>query len=111
MSETEQANRLKDFERVSELLWPAVRFFGLCGADPRYVAAVAELGVLLGKAKSLGEAEGPTGDTIAKARAEQRRADFAEIANYIEQTGEIRSRIGRGNSADIAEIVRGLASK
>lgn len=92
--------RLNQIESAAHRLWPAVRFFGLCGADPVYATAVAELGELLGKSS------GPqvAAEAIAKARAEM----LPQIAELIRQSPEIKGKAGRGLTEEIAELVANL---
>lgn len=92
--------RLRAIEGVAIRLWPAVRFFGLCGASPEYVAAVAELGELLSKSGGPQEAA----EAVKKARAEM----LPEIAALIRESPEIRGKAGRGLTAEIAELVGNL---
>ena len=95
------SGRLADFERVCERLWPAVRFFGLCGASPEYVAAVAELGELLGK-------DGGSSQAIAAASAAAKRETIVAIAEWAKTAPEIRGIAGRSGQERFAEAIKGL---
>jgi len=56
---------LSRFRTLTAALWPYVRHFGLCGADPEAVAIVAELGELIGE-KPAGQPESEQVQAIAE---------------------------------------------
>jgi len=70
---------------VGQRLWPYVRFFGLCGADPEAIKAVADLAKCLGFVER-GDGNGsaaanPAAISEAIAKAERRKA--VECANWL----------------------------
>ena len=72
------AAELDEFKAVCRQLWPYVRFFGLCGADPVAVQAVMRMGHLIG--------EGPV--TAAQAEMDSvyelgRTAGLAQAAELV----------------------------
>jgi hypothetical protein len=53
----EHTNELNAWRDVGQRLWPHVRHFGLCGADPAAVQAMVDLATCLGRPASDGAAE------------------------------------------------------
>lgn len=77
---------LIEFRRVGRELWPFVKVFGLCGAHPKAIQAVADLAKLLkiesdsgnGGGKSAKEAE-----IAARAAAAERPRIIAEVLSVL----------------------------
>jgi len=45
----------QQLESAARRLWPYVRYFGLCGADPEATQAVVDMGKALGEIKASGD--------------------------------------------------------
>jgi len=96
----EQSARLADFERIGAQLWPFVKFFGLCGGDPRAIEAVADLGRLLGYVDS----EAMAGD-ISRAAFNQ-GVDAA--AQFLASHRLVGRRFSREGTAKVVEEMEQL---
>lgn len=107
MTPEESELRLRDFERNCEIIYPAIRFWGLCGADTRYVIAATEIGRLLGKIDNSATA-GPAVDP-QKIAADATRDAILSVAAWIETSGEVGAKTGRGLRGELAEMVKKLA--
>jgi hypothetical protein len=100
--------RLVELEAVCERLWPAVRFFLLGGAHPRYVDAVCDLARLLGKTDDSRSATALAANEVAdKARAEA----ITEVAAWIQQSIEVRGVCGGSGRESIAKLVERLRTR
>lgn len=99
-------DRLARLEKACEQIWPAIRFFGLCGADPRYVAAMIEIGELIGEIRPTPAGTPATDprDLIAAAKIEAQQ----QIAQIIADSPEFREGIGRNLQIAFAEKIRKL---
>lgn len=93
-------SRLARFEAACESLWPAIRHFGLCGADPVFIAAMAEIGELLGKSQGSVDSAG----LILSAKREARE----QIADIVAEDPAFKAKIGRGLAAEFAGLIRNL---
>jgi hypothetical protein len=102
---TAELQRLQQLEAAAVRIWPAIRFFGLCGAEPEYVQAAMEIGKLTGKIPQVAAMAIAGPEVITAARREGVQA----AAEFIEQSTEIGSKTGRGLRAEIAKIVREMA--
>lgn len=105
-------DRLKAVEDAANKLWPAVRFFGLCGAAPEYISAMVELGRALGKISD-GSAGGGamSAEAIAKIRAQAVRDAVGDIANYIRSGDAARNAVGRRAAEAVADVVADMKLK
>lgn len=92
--------RLLRFEAACEAIWPAIRPFGLCGADPVFIAAMAEIGELLGKSQPSVDSAG----IILSAKLEARE----QIADIVADDPAFKGKIGRGLAAEFAGLIRNL---
>jgi hypothetical protein len=103
MTEAIQSDRqlLDEFRQHCKTLWPAIRFFGLCGADPHYVCAAMEIGRLLGEIHP----ESPQVNVEELARM-QTKATIEDIANFVASAPEVRAKIGVGLQSQFAELIR-----
>lgn len=90
--------KLLAFDRVCRVLWPAVRHFGLLGAHPEYVEAVVELAGLLG----IGAAPQRN---IASIEAAARADAVAAVAEWINDSDEIREKFGSKFRGEVAKLV------
>ena len=95
-----QEARLARFEKACEAIWPAIRPFGLCGADPVFIAAMAEIGELLGKSQPSVDSAG----IILSAKLEARE----QIADIVGEDPAFKGKIGRGLAAEFAGLIRNL---
>jgi hypothetical protein len=100
-----EISRLLQLETACKTIWPAIRYFGVCGADPRYTVAAMEIGQLIGAIPR--EQSGPQVDAVelaAMAKLEARD----EIANWIGSAIEVRKHSGIKLAGEIAAEVRKL---
>ncbi len=95
--------RLLRFESACEAIWPAIRAFGLCGGHPQYLAAVIEIGDLLGKHNPAG----PAIDTAALILDAKRDARD-EIASFFDSSPDARAKLGRQFAHEAAELCKKL---
>lgn len=93
-------SRLARFEKACEAIWPAIRPFGLCGADPVFIAAMAEIGELLGKSQPSVDSAG----IILSAKLEARE----QIADIVADDPAFKGKVGRGLAAEFAGLIRNL---
>lgn len=98
-----QLERLAMFERTCDILWPAIRFFGLTGAHPQYAIASIEIGRLLGYVKD----DAPQVDVEALAVA-VRQETIEAVAAWAAEAQEISSVAGRKFQAELADRIRKL---
>jgi hypothetical protein len=97
----QQQQRLRDLESVCQRLWPFVRHFGLCGADPRAVEAVADMARLLGHGEqSLALAE--------NSAAQARLLAINECIQWLEAHRFMGRKILRADAATLIQEMRQL---
>lgn len=103
------AERLARLEIACERIWPAIRFFGLCGASPEYCAAMQEIGELIGKINTTpaGPGAAPPADLPALLNAAKREAQL-EIAAIFAEHSDFREQCGRNIAMAQAEKIRKL---
>lgn len=94
--------KLLRFDRVCRVLWPAVRFFGLCGADQQYVEAVVELSDLLG----IGSASSPQAAESIRAAASDDAVHA--VADWVRSNADFRKQIGGRLCGEIANEIAKL---
>lgn len=92
------AEKLGRLTEICERLWPAVRFFGLCGADPVYVAAVAELGEFLGKG-------GATAASATEIARKSRQEVVGQLAGWARNSPEMRDAVGSKGAGRVADVL------
>ena len=102
MSESE---RMKAFEEACEELWPAIRFFGLCGAHPPYMIAAEKIAKLLGKLDS-NNASLESVEAAAHERAKRETIDG--IATFLGTSSDVRKLMGVGLQNKLREMVEQL---
>ncbi len=103
MSDTE---RLKAFEEACEELWPAIRFFGVCGAHPQYMVAAEKVGLLLGKMTT----SVPLESLVANVTAETNRRTIEAIASFLGSSPQVRALTGVGLQKKLQELVEQQSS-
>lgn len=93
---------------ASRRIWPFVRYWGLCGADPEAVRAMLDLGRALGEIK---EGDGPGAvsgqafdDAAGEAASEERLAVAVEAANWVREA--LPAQIGRRGAETAAQQLR-----
>lgn len=102
MPETPVTDRLLRFESACEQIWPAICFFGLCGANPQYIVAMTEIGDLIGKFPQNNPVDAPALILASKCEARE------QIADIVASHPDFKAKIGRGLAAEFAALIRKL---
>jgi hypothetical protein len=95
------------YRKACEALWPAIRFFGVSGAAPQYVASAMEIGRLLGHVKA--ENASPAslsanvnlGEIIERTRSET----IEQVADWVKNAPEVRGIAGRSRQEEFAKMI------
>lgn len=103
MEHSEQ-NELERWRTNGRALWPFVRFFGLCGADPQAMEAVAELADLLGE--SVRNAAATDSYNVGVSDGRQRLA--TDLLRRIDEE-KIVMKIGRNLTHELKELIVNMA--
>jgi hypothetical protein len=80
-------------------LWPAVRFFGLCGAAPQYLDAAIAMGRLIGTIPA-GDAALCDPETV---RQVGKREGLALALAHLKEADSVRKRTGRSGQAELVQ--------
>lgn len=89
--------RLDRLTAICERLWPAIRFWGLCGAAPEFIEAMADLGEFLGKG-SISEKSAAV--NVAELTRKAKQGVPKEIAEWLRSGSEETRAIGGQKMAE-----------
>ena len=98
-----EASEVAKLETAVRQLWPAIRFFGVCGAAPQYVEAAISIGKLIGEIKE-GELTN-TSELVQQSASTARHQTIDGVLQFIAESPNVRGLTGRSGQEKLKEAI------